>query len=160
MNLTPQIRYGSIAALTTAAPVPKPTLPEHKRKGPPTIVKCAKSPPVKKIRLPKRPIRTTKKLDDANLEQFQKRLRRQRHLDALERQLAKEHGEDPDPIPPDGQLDKNFLVPGRIWSRLFEYQRTGVNWLWQLHQKQCGGILGDEMGLGKTIQVAQDTARI
>ncbi|KAG5444873.1 DNA excision repair protein ERCC-6 [Clonorchis sinensis] len=148
-----QTTESSMASLTTAAPVSKPTLPEHKRKDPPTIVRCTKSPPVKKIRLPKKPIRTIKKLDDANLEQFQKRLRRQRHLDALERQLAKEHGEDPDPVPPDGQLDKNFLVPGRIWSRLFEYQRTGVNWLWQLHQKQSGGILGDEMGLGKTIQI-------
>lgn len=33
------------------------------------------------------------------------------------------------------------------------YQRVGVQWLWELDQQKCGGILGDEMGLGKTIQV-------
>ena len=30
--------------------------------------------------------------------------------------------------------------------------RTGVQWLWELHQQMVGGIIGDEMGLGKTIQ--------
>ena len=29
----------------------------------------------------------------------------------------------------------------------------GVKWLYQLHKKQVGGIIGDEMGLGKTIQM-------
>lgn len=33
------------------------------------------------------------------------------------------------------------------------YQRTGVQWLWELHGQQAGGIVGDEMGLGKTIQM-------
>jgi len=28
-----------------------------------------------------------------------------------------------------------------------------VQWLWELHQQRCGGLLGDEMGLGKTVQV-------
>jgi len=28
-----------------------------------------------------------------------------------------------------------------------------VQWLWELNQQRCGGIMGDEMGLGKTIQV-------
>lgn len=36
---------------------------------------------------------------------------------------------------------------------IFRYQQTGVRWLWELHQQNCGGIVGDEMGLGKTIQV-------
>lgn len=34
----------------------------------------------------------------------------------------------------------------------FRYQQTGVQWLWELHCQQAGGIVGDEMGLGKTIQ--------
>lgn len=29
----------------------------------------------------------------------------------------------------------------------------GVQWLWELHRQEVGGILGDEMGLGKTIQI-------
>ena len=33
------------------------------------------------------------------------------------------------------------------------FQKTGVSWLWELHQQQTGGIIGDEMGLGKTIQM-------
>ena len=33
------------------------------------------------------------------------------------------------------------------------YQKTGVRWMWELHQQQAGGIVGDEMGLGKTIQM-------
>ena len=28
-----------------------------------------------------------------------------------------------------------------------------MQWLWELNQQRCGGIMGDEMGLGKTIQV-------
>jgi hypothetical protein len=35
----------------------------------------------------------------------------------------------------------------------FSYQKVGVQWLWELNQQRCGGILGDEMGLGKTVQV-------
>lgn len=37
---------------------------------------------------------------------------------------------------------------------MFPYQQKGVQWLWELHCQEIGGILGDEMGLGKTIQVA------
>jgi DNA excision repair protein ERCC-6 len=50
-------------------------------------------------------------------------------------------------------LDERFRVPELTWNRLFGYQRTGVAWLWALHQQGAGGILGDEMGLGKTVQV-------
>ncbi|KAF5402100.1 DNA excision repair protein ERCC-6 [Paragonimus heterotremus] len=94
-----------------------------------------------------------KSMDDASLEQFQKRLRCRRRFDALEKELAREHGEDIKTFDEDGELDADYRVPGRIWSRLFDYQRLGVNWLLQLHKKKSGGILGDEMGLGKTIQV-------
>lgn len=33
------------------------------------------------------------------------------------------------------------------------YQRVSVKWLWELHTRNLGGLLGDEMGLGKTVQV-------
>ncbi|CAH8575536.1 unnamed protein product [Schistosoma turkestanicum] len=90
--------------------------------------------------------------DDADINVFQERLRRQRRSELLEKQLAKEH-EVHSSNPSDGRLDGGFCVPGSIWCRLFDYQRKGVSWLWDLHQKGCGGIVGDEMGLGKTIQV-------
>jgi DNA excision repair protein ERCC-6 len=50
--------------------------------------------------------------------------------------------------------------PGGLWmpawinDRLFEYQRAGVKWMWDLREQEAGGIVGDEMGLGKTVQVA------
>ncbi|CAG7723285.1 unnamed protein product [Allacma fusca] len=50
-------------------------------------------------------------------------------------------------------LSDGFKLPKHIWESLYDYQKVGVNWLWELHQKNCGGILGDEMGLGKTIQM-------
>ena len=46
-------------------------------------------------------------------------------------------------------------LPRRLYDRLFEYQREGVAWLWDLHNRvPHGGVLGDDMGLGKTVQVS------
>jgi len=46
-----------------------------------------------------------------------------------------------------------YHLPGYLWEKLFDYQRTGVKWMWELHMQRAGGIIGDEMGLGKTIEV-------
>lgn len=51
------------------------------------------------------------------------------------------------------ELQNGFCVPNYIWKQLYKYQRTGVKWLWELHQVESGGLLGDEMGLGKTVQI-------
>ncbi|KAJ0177029.1 hypothetical protein K1T71_007038 [Dendrolimus kikuchii] len=51
------------------------------------------------------------------------------------------------------ELQNGLLVPNYIWKQLYKFQRTGVKWLWELHQLESGGLLGDEMGLGKTIQI-------
>jgi DNA excision repair protein ERCC-6 len=59
----------------------------------------------------------------------------------------------PHPTVPDTVLDGNFRIPGDIYPSLFDYQKIGVQWLWELYTQQVGGIVGDEMGLGKTIQV-------
>ena len=58
----------------------------------------------------------------------------------------------PHPTEPAMELDNGLRVPGDISRFLFPYQKTGVQWLWELHQQSVGGIIGDEMGLGKTIQ--------
>lgn len=58
----------------------------------------------------------------------------------------------PHPSESDLHLDNDYRVPGDIHPLLFDYQKTGVQWMWELHQQQVGGIIGDEMGLGKTIQ--------
>ena len=54
---------------------------------------------------------------------------------------------------PDVLFDGGLRVPGRLFDALFRYQRTGLRWLWELHQQGVGGIIGDEMGLGKTVQL-------
>jgi hypothetical protein len=42
-------------------------------------------------------------------------------------------------------FEGGLRVAMRVWARLFAYQRTGLQWLWELHCQQAGGILGDEM---------------
>lgn len=59
----------------------------------------------------------------------------------------------PHPTRPDAEFEGGYRIPGDIYTSLFDYQRTGVQWLWELYSQQVGGIIGDEMGLGKTIQV-------
>jgi DNA excision repair protein ERCC-6 len=51
-----------------------------------------------------------------------------------------------------------FRIPGDIYPSLFDYQKTGVKWLYELYTHQVGGIVGDEMGLGKTIQMISHLA--
>ncbi|KAK4889423.1 DNA repair protein rhp26 [Elasticomyces elasticus] len=58
----------------------------------------------------------------------------------------------PHPTRPDADFEGGFRIPGDIYPSLFPYQKTGVQWLWELYSQRCGGIIGDEMGLGKTIQ--------
>ncbi|XP_057320507.1 DNA excision repair protein ERCC-6-like [Microplitis mediator] len=50
-------------------------------------------------------------------------------------------------------VDNLFKVPRSLWKKLYEYQKVSVRWLWELHGRNLGGLLGDEMGLGKTVQV-------
>ena len=57
------------------------------------------------------------------------------------------------PTHEDAIFDLGFRIPGDIYPNLFDYQKTGVQWLRELYSQQVGGIIGDEMGLGKTIQV-------
>lgn len=44
-------------------------------------------------------------------------------------------------------------LPSSLRERLYEHQVLGVEWLYNLHKADIGGILGDDMGLGKTFQV-------
>jgi DNA excision repair protein ERCC-6 len=59
----------------------------------------------------------------------------------------------PSPDTPDHSFDNGLKLPGDIYPYLFDYQKTGVQWLGELYTNQVGGIVGDEMGLGKTIQI-------
>ncbi|PWA39851.1 SNF2-related, N-terminal domain-containing protein [Artemisia annua] len=46
----------------------------------------------------------------------------------------------------------NFVLPSKIATMLYPYQREGLKWLWSLHCNGKGGILGDDMGLCWTMQ--------
>ncbi|KAE8451910.1 hypothetical protein EG329_002751 [Mollisiaceae sp. DMI_Dod_QoI] len=59
----------------------------------------------------------------------------------------------PCPGAADHEFDNGLKLPGDIYPALFDYQKTGVQWLGELYAQQVGGIIGDEMGLGKTIQI-------
>lgn len=59
----------------------------------------------------------------------------------------------PHPATPDTEFEDGYRIPGDVYPSLFDYQKTGVQWLWELYSQKVGGIVGDEMGLGKTIQI-------
>ncbi|XP_043272701.1 DNA excision repair protein ERCC-6-like [Venturia canescens] len=50
-------------------------------------------------------------------------------------------------------VENLFKVPKSIWKKLYKYQKVSIRWLWELHGRGLGGLMGDEMGLGKTVQV-------
>jgi DNA excision repair protein ERCC-6 len=100
------------------------------------------------------------RLDDGDERLYQDRLRgwsrsrktlRERHNPSLDQPRDEWHM--PHPTIPDSVFSSDFRLPGDIHPSLFPYQKVGVQWLWELHCQNAGGILGDEMGLGKTIQV-------
>lgn len=104
-------------------------------------------------------------VDDGNEKVYQKRIRGWSEKRAAARQQAaarsgqtlpddesEEECYKPHPTEPDTELDGDFKIPGDIYPALFDYQKTGVQWLWELYSQNVGGIVGDEMGLGKTIQ--------
>ncbi|KAF2828407.1 hypothetical protein CC86DRAFT_444655 [Ophiobolus disseminans] len=104
-------------------------------------------------------------VDDGNERVFRKRVDRWSLDRSTARRRAKEKNGDvavdeqgekecflPHPTEPDTEFDGGFRIPGDIFPALFDYQKTGVQWLWELYQQSVGGIIGDEMGLGKTIQ--------
>jgi DNA excision repair protein ERCC-6 len=103
-------------------------------------------------------------VDDGNERVYRKRIETwtkgrsaaRRKARANNGEAADEEGEDecyqPHPTEPDTEFDGGFRIPGDIYPALFDYQKTGVQWLWELYSQNVGGIVGDEMGLGKTIQ--------
>lgn len=76
-----------------------------------------------------------------------------RTTEARNGQDSQEEWHQPHPVTPDTEFEGGYRIPGDIYPSLFDYQKTGVQWLWELYSQQVGGIVGDEMGLGKTIQV-------
>jgi SNF2 family DNA or RNA helicase len=59
------------------------------------------------------------------------------------------------PIPPEYQLAnwEDITPLENFQGKLFDYQKSGLQWLSYLYRSKFSGLLADEMGLGKTIQV-------
>ncbi|KAI1398460.1 SNF2 family N-terminal domain-containing protein [Hypoxylon fuscum] len=113
------------------------------------------------------------KIDDGNETSYQERLAdwvaRRSEARHRRRQEEGEQGSDdaeekewfkPSPDHPDHDLGNGLKLPGDIYPALFDYQKTGVQWLAELYQTNVGGIVGDEMGLGKTIQLISFVAAL
>ncbi|KAK0709165.1 SNF2 family N-terminal domain-containing protein [Lasiosphaeria miniovina] len=66
----------------------------------------------------------------------------------------------PSPDEADHEFENGLKLPGDIYPSLFDYQKTGVQWLAELYAQQVGGIVGDEMGLGKTVQLISFVAAL
>lgn len=110
----------------------------------------------------------TRKFDDGNESSYLTRLKewtqdrkkaREQQKTQTEYLIEKEDGGAldewlmPHPTEPDSVFKGGLRIPGDIFPSLFDYQKVGVQWLWELHVQNAGGIIGDEMGLGKTIQI-------
>lgn len=48
-------------------------------------------------------------------------------------------------------LPDDFSLPESIFEKLFDHQKEGIQWMYNLWRESKGGILGDDMGLGKTV---------
>lgn len=44
------------------------------------------------------------------------------------------------------QTDFQTIVWESTWMKLHGYQKEGIQWMYQLYQTGCGGVLADEMG--------------
>ena len=119
------------------------------------------------------------KIDDGNEANYQRRLAdwvQRRSRARLRRQqeksaegVAQENTEvdeedeewfKPSPDGPDHYFENDLKLPGDIFPALFDYQKTGVQWLAELYNQKVGGIIGDEMGLGKTVQLISFVAAL
>lgn len=48
-------------------------------------------------------------------------------------------------------------VPAPLNQYLRDYQREGIQFLYDHYREGEGAVLGDDMGLGKTVQVSNST---
>ncbi|KAJ7362006.1 DNA excision repair protein ERCC-6 [Desmophyllum pertusum] len=92
-------------------------------------------------------------VDDGSEKIYRNRIRELRIKELLKKRSNSQADDNDEEEFPDMEFDKGLKIPGKIWHKLYKYQQTGVQWLWELHCQQAGGIVGDEMGLGKTIQM-------
>jgi hypothetical protein len=97
---------------------------------------------VRSVRPP--PVVTNNALDDWDEDDFEDRVDDWIEVGVEQMKVMKE--QDANETPPGEQVyDGGLVVPAWINDRLFPYQRTALQWMWELHRQQAGGIVGDEM---------------
>lgn len=97
--------------------------------------------------------RARQRANSESEDQADARSREDRESDDADADADDKEARMPHPTVPDTVFEGGYKIPGDIYPSLFDYQKTGVQWLHELYLQQVGGIIGDEMGLGKTIQI-------
>ena len=98
------------------------------------------------------PLRSSRALDDWDEDDYEDRVYDWIEGGIQNMKIMKERDANEKP-PGEAYYDGGLVVPAWVNNRLFPYQRTALEWMWELHSQQAGGIVGDEMGLGKTVQI-------
>ncbi|XP_042905022.1 DNA excision repair protein ERCC-6 isoform X2 [Parasteatoda tepidariorum] len=99
------------------------------------------------------PKKAKKFIDDGDNAAYIKRIKEFENSELIRKHKRIMEDDDMDSDEDITEFDEDYKIPNKIWNKLYKYQQTAVRWLWELHQQNCGGIIGDEMGLGKTIQM-------
>jgi hypothetical protein len=133
-----QHRRRSSRRTTAAREAPAVTVAVDKRKPAPAARKRKREPPV-------RPLAADSKDDLEEWVYFD------RVDEWLEQGLSKmkvmKERDTEDVLPGTQTYPGGLYIPAWINDRLFGYQRDSLQWMWDLHQQEVGGIIGDEMGL-------------
>ncbi|KAL1816777.1 hypothetical protein ACET3Z_019351 [Daucus carota] len=128
-----------------------PTRPFQRLRAPPRIPRSLRNMPEtdKDFRRKKRPLAGKKWRKLTSQEVSNLEISEDLRTSSNEEDNQESVDDEPSFVTLEGGLD----IPETIFTKLFDYQKVGVQWLWELHCQKVGGIIGDEMGLGKTIQV-------
>lgn len=86
-------------------------------------------------------------LDDFDDDEYEDRVDEWIEHGVAKMKMMKERDTNEQP-PGEAILEGGLIVPAWINNRLFPYQRTGLEWMWELHQQQAGGILGGMTCIG------------
>ena len=93
--------------------------------------------------------------DDGNNESFDKRVddwEKKNPKKKLKKKIDledKDEDYDEDFECDDVEFEGGLKLPAELYEKLYDYQQTGVKWLWELYCQEAGGIIADEMGLGQ-----------
>ena len=90
------------------------------------------------------PTRAPIALDDMNADDYEDRVDEWVYTGVQSMRDMKER--DQTEVPPGEEVyEGGLVIPAWINDRLFPYQRTALEWMWELHRQEAGGIIGDEM---------------